>query len=69
MVTMARITDTIAAELATGIKPATLRQWIHRGKITSHGTDHAGRILVDLDEIGRVTDKRRTCGSRQLVSH
>lgn len=69
MVNMARITDTIAAELATGIRAATLRQWLSRGKLTRHGTDPDGRTLVDLEEIHQVTDRRRTCGSRRLVSH
>lgn len=66
---MACITDIIAAEVQTGIKAATLRQWLTRGKITRHGTDYAGRTLVDLEEIHQVTDRRRTCGSRRLLSH
>lgn len=48
---MARILDTVAAEKATGIKPATMRQWLRRGKLTRHGHDYYGRALVDLDEL------------------
>lgn len=59
MVTMARIIDTQAAHLATGIKPATMRQWLHRGKLTRHGTDPDGRALVDLDELVQIRDLRR----------
>ena len=70
MIRMAPITDTRAAALATGISPATLRQWLHRGKLTRHGTDRDGRTLVDLEEIPQVTDRRRgACGSSDRVSH
>jgi hypothetical protein len=53
MVTMSApiLVDAYAAELATGVKPATVRQWIRRKKITTHGTDHAGRTLVNLRDI------------------
>ncbi|MDX2922077.1 hypothetical protein [Streptomyces sp. NE06-03C] len=45
------LVDLYAAELATGIRPGTLRVWLHRGKITHHGHDQAGRTLVDLEEL------------------
>jgi hypothetical protein len=46
-----RIVDTAAAELATGVRAGTLRQWLRRRRLTAHGHDYYGRALVDLDEI------------------
>lgn len=51
MSTTPTLVDTGAAHLATGIPPALLRSWLHRGKITGHGRDRKGRDLVDLDEV------------------
>jgi len=45
------LVDLYAAQAATGIKPGTLRVWLHRGKLTHHGHDHQGRVLVDLNEL------------------
>ncbi|WP_167405194.1 hypothetical protein [Kitasatospora albolonga] len=45
------LVDLYAAQLATGIRPGTLRVWLHRGKITHHGHDRHGRTLIDLDEL------------------
>ncbi|MGW9249738.1 hypothetical protein [Streptomyces badius] len=45
------LVDIYAAHAATGIRPGTLRVWLHRGKITHHGRDRAGRTLVDLEEL------------------
>ncbi|WP_455360007.1 hypothetical protein [Streptomyces sp. SYSU K21746] len=45
------LVDPYAAQAATGIKPGTIRVWLHRGKLTHHGHDHAGRTLVDLHEL------------------
>ena len=45
------LVDPYAAQAATGIRPGTIRQWLHRGVLTHHGYDHAGRALVDLDEL------------------
>ncbi|MFJ4987910.1 hypothetical protein ACIP9H_29415 [Streptomyces sp. NPDC088732] len=46
-----RLADTQAAALAADVKPGTIRVWIHRGKLQKHGRDHAGRDLIDLDEL------------------
>jgi hypothetical protein len=46
-----RLVDAYAGHAATGIKPGTIRQWLRRGKLTHHGYDHAGRALIDLDEL------------------
>ncbi|MFI0897078.1 hypothetical protein [Streptomyces sp. NPDC020983] len=43
--------DAYAASAATGIKPATIRVLLHRGKLTHHGHDRRGRALVDLTEV------------------
>lgn len=51
---MARLVDTQAAAAAAGVKPGTIRQWIRRGKLTHHGYDHAGRALVDLDQLAQL---------------
>ena len=45
------LVDPYAAEVETGIKPGTLRQWLRRGHLTHHGYDHAGRALIDLHEL------------------
>ncbi|MFD4662469.1 hypothetical protein [Streptomyces halstedii] len=45
------LVDLYAAHAATGIRPGTLRVWLHRGKLTHHGHDHAGRTLINLNEL------------------
>lgn len=45
------LVDAYAAQTATGIKPGTIRVWLHRGRITHHGHDRDGRTLVDLHEV------------------
>ncbi|MGA6159605.1 hypothetical protein ACPEIC_40425 [Stenotrophomonas sp. NPDC087984] len=45
------LVDPYAAQVATGAKPGTIRQWLRRGKLTHHGYDRDGRALVDLDEL------------------
>lgn len=45
------IVDLAAAHAATGIRPGTLRVWLHRGHLTHHGRDTAGRDRVDLREV------------------
>ncbi|WP_106430301.1 hypothetical protein [Streptomyces sp. SPB78] len=47
------LVDLYAAQAATGIKAATLRQWRHRGHLTRHGYDRYGRALVDLAEVNK----------------
>lgn len=78
---MSKLVDTVAAGLATGVKPATMRHWLRRGKLTRHGHDYYGRAIVDLDEVqAQMVElahyqiknpawKRSTCGSRAEVSH
>ncbi|BBA99266.1 hypothetical protein RVR_5810 [Actinacidiphila reveromycinica] len=46
-----QLADAYAASVETGIKPGTIRQWLHRGKLTRHGYDTAGRALIDLAEL------------------
>ncbi|WP_425244836.1 hypothetical protein [Streptomyces sp. NEAU-NA10] len=45
------LVDAYAAQAATGIRPGTIRVWLHRGKLTRHGHDDRGRALVDLHEV------------------
>ncbi|MFI6334147.1 hypothetical protein [Streptomyces sp. NPDC050535] len=45
------LVDAYAAHAATGIKPGTIRVWLHRGKLTRHGHDSQGRTLIDLHEL------------------
>jgi len=45
------LVDSYAAQAATGIRPGTIRVWLHRGKLTHHGHDDHGRDLVDLREV------------------
>ncbi|WP_327436136.1 hypothetical protein OG279_26215 [Streptomyces sp. NBC_01201] len=49
------LVDLYAAAAATGIKPGTLRVRLHRGTLTHHGHDRAGRTLVDLHELQPAT--------------
>ncbi|MFF5784201.1 hypothetical protein ACFY8P_04430 [Streptomyces sp. NPDC012693] len=45
------LVDTHAVAAATGVRPGTIRIWLHRGHLTHHGHDRAGRALVDLTEV------------------
>jgi hypothetical protein len=45
------LVDAYAAHAATGIRPGTIRVWLHRGKLTRHGHDTEGRTLIDLHEL------------------
>ncbi|MFJ9394642.1 hypothetical protein ACIRQT_07130 [Streptomyces californicus] len=51
---MSRLVDTAAAQLGMNVKPATMRKWLQRGKLTRHGHDYYGRAIVDLDEIEKI---------------
>ncbi|MEU5133422.1 hypothetical protein AB0H02_13490 [Streptomyces californicus] len=51
---VSRLVDTAAAQLGMNIKPATMRKWLQRGKLTRHGHDYYGRAIVDLDEIEEI---------------
>ncbi|MGW1440299.1 hypothetical protein ACWD7M_34265 [Streptomyces griseus] len=51
---MSRLVDTTAAQLGMNVKPATMRKWLQRGKLTRHGHDYYGRAIVDLDEIAQI---------------
>lgn len=44
------------AAAAHGVKPATVRKWLQRGKLTHHGYDEAGRALIDADELGKLVN-------------
>ncbi|MDH6226223.1 hypothetical protein [Streptomyces sp. MJP52] len=53
---MSAIVDIYAAAAAhPGLKPAKLRVWLHRGRLTHHGHDARGRALVDLQELQALT--------------
>ncbi|WP_327337386.1 hypothetical protein OG384_14900 [Streptomyces sp. NBC_01324] len=45
------LVDIYAASAATGIKPGAIRVRLHRGSLTHHGYDRAGRALIDLNEL------------------
>lgn len=52
------LVDPYAAQAATGIKPGTIRVWLHRGKLTHHGHDSAGHTLIDRHALqARLTAK------------
>lgn len=52
------LVDPYAAQAATGARPGTIRQWLHRGRLTHHGYDSHGRALIDLTELQqRLADK------------
>lgn len=46
---MKLVDGNMAAEAAR-VKPATIRQWAKRGKLTKRGVER-GRVLYDLDEV------------------
>ncbi|WSU81926.1 hypothetical protein OG215_25210 [Streptomyces globisporus] len=54
MGSVSRLVDTTAAQLGMNVKPATMRKWLQRGKLTRHGHDYYGRAIVDLDEIEQI---------------
>lgn len=56
--TVPRLVDTTAAQLGMNVKPATMRKWLQRGKLTRHGHDYYGRAIVDLDEIEKILAAR-----------
>ena len=45
-----RLGDAAMVATATGRTHATIRSWIHRGKLTRKSRDQRGRNLYDLDE-------------------
>ncbi|MFD9515930.1 hypothetical protein [Streptomyces sp. NPDC059979] len=45
------LVDPYAAHVMTGVRPGTIRVWLHRGHLTHHGHDSAGRTLIDLHEL------------------
>ena len=69
--TRPRLVDTQAAAIAVNRQPATIRSWIHRGRIQAHGTDRHGRTLVDLAEIYRTATSTSTRNrhTRDSVQH
>ncbi|MEI5036032.1 hypothetical protein RB201_35590 [Streptomyces sp. S1A(2023)] len=56
------LVDLYAAHVATGIRPGTLRVWLHRGKITHRGHDSQGRTLINLDELPTATPAKARQG-------
>lgn len=67
---MSRLVDTVAAQLGTDVKAATIRKWLERGRLTKHGHDYYGRAIVDLDEIEEIqARKRTTCKFNERLSH
>ncbi len=56
---VSRLVDTTAAQLGMNVKPATMRKWLQRGKLTRHGHDYYGRAIVDLDEIEKILAARQ----------
>ncbi|MGW6008660.1 hypothetical protein [Streptomyces sp. NPDC055210] len=59
------LADIYAAALSVGERPATLRLWVHRGRLTHHGYDSQRRVLVDLHELqALIHQKRHTTAPR-----
>lgn len=47
------LVDTATAAAAVGVKPATIRQWVHRGRLTPRG--RIGRALAfNLADLARL---------------
>lgn len=56
---MARLVDTLAAAEAARVKPALIRTWAARGRLTPQGKDHKGRTMYALDDVYRAASRRR----------
>lgn len=54
------LVDTYAAAIETGDKPATIRQWVARGRLTHHGYDRVGRTLIDRHELAQLKQLDQT---------
>ncbi|MFD6531570.1 hypothetical protein [Streptomyces sp. NPDC060184] len=54
------LVDLYAAAVRTGARPGTLRIWVHRGRLTHHGYDDKGRVVVDLDEVVALVEQKAT---------
>lgn len=50
--------DTVAAALAVGVAPSTIRTWANRGLIQRMGADRKGRSLYSLSAVKIVHSKR-----------
>jgi hypothetical protein len=55
-----RAVDIYAAALnfREPIRPATVRVWVHRGELKSYGHDRRGRLLVSLDELTTLMQRK-----------
>lgn len=60
-----KLVDTQAAAVAVGRTPATIRGWIHEGKLTRHGTA-SRRAMVDLEQVYAVANATRKRRSRTV---
>lgn len=56
------------AAAAHSVKPATIRKWLQRGKLTHHGYDEQGRVLVDADELGRMVNSPTVRGESVITT-
>lgn len=63
------IVDIYAAHAATGVKPGTLRVWLHRRRITNCGHDAEGRALVDLQEVQARAQRQAAASQLANVDH
>jgi predicted site-specific integrase-resolvase len=53
------LVDTKTAAAALGVEPATIRQWVHRGKLEVAGKRH-GRNLYRLDDLASLDTRTVT---------
>ncbi|UXE05208.1 MerR-like helix-turn-helix DNA binding domain protein [Arthrobacter phage Jamun] len=51
--------DSVAAAVAVGVKPSTLRGWAHRGLLKRAGTDREGRALYELGAVYGTAERVR----------
>ena len=53
------LADTQSIAFMTGVTPATVRSWAHRGHLTRRGTGPRGTALYDVEEADALIDNRR----------
>ena len=66
--TQTLLVDIYAAAPGVGEKPATLRLWVHRGKLTHHGYDSQRRVLIDLHELQALAHRKRGVPPRPVAA-
>lgn len=60
------LVDSVAAAVAVGVRPSTLRGWAHRGLLERAGSDDKGRALYDLGKVYGAAERVRAGRGRTV---